>query len=76
MNKHQTRYISNLIEKLCIDVHSISFSTAEISDLQFQDYLDVTGSKNLVFSLKELSIPINLHWHELDAIFRFLGYTP
>ncbi|KAF9537600.1 hypothetical protein EC957_007941 [Mortierella hygrophila] len=58
------------------DHQCINFSTAEISDLQFQDYLDLTDSKNPAFSLKKLSIHINLYWYELDAFFRFLVYTP
>ncbi|KAF9128538.1 hypothetical protein BGX30_014287 [Mortierella sp. GBA39] len=57
-NHSQTRDLSI---RLCLDVHSINFSTAEISDLQFQDYLDITGSKNPALSLKEPSIPINLY---------------
>ncbi|KAK3837661.1 MAG: hypothetical protein JOS17DRAFT_731554 [Linnemannia elongata] len=64
------------LEKLCLDVRSLYSSATEMSDLQFQDYLDLTGSKSPVFSLKELSIPINLYEYETGAFLRFLEYTP
>jgi hypothetical protein len=57
-------------------VFSTKYSHEEISDLQFQEYLGLTGSKNPVFSLKELFFPVNMYLREHDAFFRFLEFTP
>ncbi|KAF9150901.1 hypothetical protein BG015_007286 [Linnemannia schmuckeri] len=67
---------SSRLEKLCLNVKSIKSSANEISDLQVQEYLKLTGSKDPIFSLKELSIPVNLHGHEPGAFIRFLEHTP
>ncbi|KAG0280177.1 hypothetical protein BGZ96_001651 [Linnemannia gamsii] len=72
----QLLWSSFRLEKLCIDVYNSNHYFKEMSDLQFQEYPDLTGSKKTVFPLKDLSLPVKFYSHEHGAFFRFLEYTP
>ncbi|KAK5808523.1 hypothetical protein F5H01DRAFT_352251 [Linnemannia elongata] len=64
------------LERLCLKVQCLYSSATEMTDNQFQEYLDLTGSTSPVFALRELSIPISLYLLEGGAFIRFLEYTP
>ncbi|KAF9125110.1 hypothetical protein BGW39_007642 [Mortierella sp. 14UC] len=64
------------LEKLCIDLCTAKYYVGENGRPQLQEYVDLTGSEEPVFALKELALSFRMHSHQSDAFFRLLTYAP
>ncbi|KAF9910694.1 hypothetical protein EC991_005679 [Linnemannia zychae] len=65
------------LEKLCLDISSTENQVVNNKwGLQQQEYVELTGSKDPVFALKELILPFKMSSRMENTLIRFFSCTP